>query len=166
MKSTKSSVWADLSNIKGIIISVITLDTAIATFASQVMKWAVDETLAILAGASILVLLFSFVISRSERRADDRFGLIEKQMEESKVRATERSDELQKVLVEIRKDTLRIQLRDYIRNDPQNTDTVLKIAQEYFVAYHGNWVETAEFLAWADKYKVKISPELLASIHH
>lgn len=52
----------------------------------------------------------------------------------------------------IEMDTTRIQLITLIREDPDNTESILKIARHYFVDLSGDWYATAIFQDWcADK---------------
>ena len=57
----------------------------------------------------------------------------------------------------------------YIHDQPENHDTILKIAERYFLEFGGDWVMTDEFLRWADSEteegrKVHIPSNLLSTI--
>lgn len=67
-------------------------------------------------------------------------------------------------LREIRLDTLRTQMYLKFFTDSHNHDTIFKIADAYFCHYHGDWVATVDFQAWADKEKVKIPQAILDAI--
>lgn len=63
-------------------------------------------------------------------------------------------------LEKIRRDTLRVQLVQYIYNEPDAHDTILKLAYTYFVEYHGDWVMTDKFKQWAKSEGVEIPFDL------
>lgn len=69
-----------------------------------------------------------------------------------------------KQLSEIRLDTTRTQLYFKMEHDLHNHDTILKIAYRYFVELRGDWVATIDFMAWAEKEKVKIPKPILDAI--
>lgn len=64
-------------------------------------------------------------------------------------------------LHEIRLDTLRVQLMILMEHQPENHDTILKVAETYFLPpMNGNWVMKDLFLEWADREKVKVPFEV------
>lgn len=67
-------------------------------------------------------------------------------------------------LRQIRLDTTRTQLYFKMEHDTHNYDIILKIAHRYFVVLHGDWVATVDFLAWAEKEKIKIPQPILDAI--
>lgn len=69
-----------------------------------------------------------------------------------------------KELKETRLDTTRIQLMMLIEHQPYNHDTIIKVAERYFLELDGNWIMAAEFLDWSEKEKVKVSPLLIEAI--
>lgn len=75
-------------------------------------------------------------------------------------------EELRHMTADVRRDTLRIQLRNYIKDEPENLDTILTIANEYFGVYHGNWIAHHEFLEWADKHRVHIPGNIMSAINN
>lgn len=60
----------------------------------------------------------------------------------------------------IRMDTLRVQLLEYIFNEPTAHETILKLAYTYFVEYQADWVMTDKFREWADEQHVNIPFDL------
>lgn len=78
-------------------------------------------------------------------------------------RIDENKQSIQNVMTEVEKvrmDTLRVQLLQYIYNEPQAHDTILKLAYTYFVEYNGDWVMTDKFKEWAEAEKVNIPFDL------
>lgn len=69
---------------------------------------------------------------------------------------TERLDGLDGSLSEVRKDTVRLQLLSLIHNDPENTESILKVAHEYFVQLNGDWYVTQIFTEWAEQRGIDI----------
>lgn len=68
--------------------------------------------------------------------------------------------ELQEELREIRLDTTRTQLFILMEHQPHNHDTILKVAERYFLRLNGNWVAATEFMAWAKKEGIDVPPHL------
>jgi len=60
----------------------------------------------------------------------------------------------------VRQDTLRVQLMQYIQGEPSAHDTILKLGYTYFVEYHGDWVMTNKFKEWAKSEGVDIPFDL------
>lgn len=63
---------------------------------------------------------------------------------------------LQGELREIRLDTTRTQMIMLMEHQPQNHDTILKIAERYFCVLKGDWYCTSLFKEWAKKEKIEI----------
>lgn len=70
---------------------------------------------------------------------------------------------LEEQLREIRLDTTRTQLLMVMEHQPHNHDTILKIAERYFLSLSGDWWMTAEFTKWANREGVGI-PEALKTV--
>lgn len=60
----------------------------------------------------------------------------------------------------VRQDTLRVQLMQYIQGEPTAHDTILKLGYTYFVEYKGDWVMTNKFKDWAAAEGVAIPFDL------
>lgn len=85
---------------------------------------------------------------------------IEKRLDKIEAHDTRQDEELR----QIRMDTLRTQMYLKMSQESHNHDTIFKIAEVYFISYHGDWVATVDFQAWADKEKVKIPEPILRAI--
>lgn len=72
----------------------------------------------------------------------------------------EKLDRQDKELHEIRLDTTRTQLIMLIEHQPHNYDTIIKIAERYFVSLGGNWWVASEFSAWARKEGITLPSHL------
>ena len=60
----------------------------------------------------------------------------------------------------IEMDTTRIQLLSLIRNDPDNVDSIMKLARHYFVDLSGDWYATSIFQEWCAEKGVHIDWEM------
>lgn len=75
-------------------------------------------------------------------------------------------EELTKVVDEIRGDTVRLQLNDLIERDPNNIDTILKVAEFYFIDIKKNWWMASKFKHWAHQHDVDVPDHLLYVVNH
>ena len=115
------------------------------------------------------MLIIGFLIEKSEER--QRIAL--KEQEEKSIARVESFkesvNEIKSLAIETRLDNLRTLLTLYMHDQPENHDTILKIAEKYFCEFHGDWVMTDEFLKWADREneagrKVHIPSSLLTAV--
>lgn len=65
----------------------------------------------------------------------------------------------------IRMDTLRLQMMSLMYRDPKNVDSILKVAETYFVG-GGDWYLTSEFKKWAKTQDVEIPDDIWNVIKH
>lgn len=63
---------------------------------------------------------------------------------------------IRKELHEIRLDTTRTQLIMLMEHQPHNHDTVIKIAERYFLSLGGDWYLTSLFKEWAKREGIEI----------
>lgn len=57
---------------------------------------------------------------------------------------------------QIRLDTTRLQLSALIYREPDNIDSILKVAEFYFCELGGNWWMASEFKHWARQHDVDV----------
>lgn len=136
------------ATVTGLLVAVFSVDPVKTTIATS--------------ATTIVALAIIWLIYRSENRT--HASLHQHIQESNKLR-----EELKicmvdnrKALQEIRKDTLRIQLSQYIKDQPDNIDTILKIAEEYFVNLHGDWYMTSEFKKWAKAHEIEV-PQIITT---
>lgn len=67
-------------------------------------------------------------------------------------------------LREIRLDTTRLQLLILMEHQPDNIDTILSVAEYYFVKLKGDLYMTVLFNKWAKEHKVDIPTNIYDSI--
>ena len=165
----KQTIFDDLKECKGYIIGVISFATAVGTFMVEVMGFKKELAILGVVCVAVCMLFIGLMINKSERRQQEE---LESQKALSLKRTndlTNMLNELKKLSLETRLDCLRTLLTTYINTQPTNHDTILKIAQRYFVDYGGDWVMTDEFLKWADSEteagrKVHIPANLLDTV--
>lgn len=165
----KQTIFDDIKECKGYILGVIGFATTVSVFMVQVFHFQLEPTLIGVCSVALCMLLIGFFINRSEKRGQIA---LEKRRQESLDRTNQLQDslnEIKKLTLETRLDGIRTLLTMYINTQPENHDTILKIAQRYFVEYGGDWVMTDEFLKWAEREneegrKVHLPPALSSTV--
>lgn len=165
----KQTIFDDLKECKGYILGVVGFATTVSVFMVQVFHFQLEPTLIGVCSVALCMLLIGFFINRSEKR--EQLAL-ERHKQESSERTKylqDSLDEIKKLTLETRLDSIRTLLTMYINTQPENHDTILKIAQRYFVEYGGDWVMTDEFLKWAEREneagrKVHLPPTLSSTV--
>lgn len=142
-------VLEDISKDKGRILGIIAFSTGVGAFLVEVLKWSLVETTVGAFMVALLIIYISFLISRSERRQKKTHDAVAEELKQIKSYVSE----LKNLTIDNQLSNLRIQLTLKTTYQPENHDTILKIAQKYFVDMGGDWVATDEFLAWTHKEK-------------
>ena len=172
------SVWNDISKTWGRIAGVIAAVGVAATFVTKVLHTSPEMTYSIFAALGILLLVISFYVDKQtlylheeilhyegKARKDfteaihkDRELMmdIKKDTNDKIKQINDNVDKLLTLSKETRKDTVRIQLLMLISHQPQNVDTILKLAEMYFVKLKGDWYMTNEFGKWAKEHNVTV----------
>lgn len=159
-----SKVLEDLERSKGVILGIISFATAVVGFLVGILHWNPEYTMLGVICASIVLLYLGYLMTRIETR---QTIALQQHIDNSNKIVEEINDTLQrmeKLAQETRKDTLRIQIRDYIRRTPEDVENILAIAEIYFLEMEGNWVTTNEFLYWAEENNVKLSSALTRAV--
>lgn len=163
------SVLDDIKAIKGCVIGVLTFATAVSAFLVEVCEFNPERTLLIVAGFAMTMIFMGLFLQRSENR---QYANVRKHESDVKL-VTDKYDQtlkdLHELAIQTRLDTLRVQLTQYYQYSPQNHDTILKLAEKYFLEMHGDWVATDEFGRWITSESKKGRPvtvphELMSSI--
>lgn len=144
------AVIEDIKESKAYVLGVLGFATVVASFLIEALHFPPEATLLSAAGIAILVLYLGFLIIRSENRQAKALREHEDMSQKQVETLTSALSNLQVMLEENRLDNLRIQLNQYIQYQPQNHDTILKVAERYFVEYKGDWVMTDEFERWVE----------------
>lgn len=135
-KDTSILTW--LNTTWGRFWAIIASGMALSTLLVNLFHWEAQKVLAVVIFGCLILIIAGVMI-------DKRSQQTRKQL-----------DEMQAMLTHIRKDTLRIQLSMTIQSQPTNIDTILTIAEVYFVEMHGDWVATNEFMEWARVQNVTV----------
>lgn len=117
----------------------------------------------VLAVVAIIATVSGAVVAISGMVTSSLDGFIKEHTTEIATAVDENSTAIQantKELENVRQDTLRVQLMQYIQGEPSAHDTILKLGYTYFVEYKGDWVMTNKFKDWAESEGVKIPFDL------
>lgn len=180
------SVWTDISKTWGRIAAVLAAVGGVATFVTKVFNTSPELTYSVFAALGIMLLIISFYVDKQtlylheeiilyeQRARKDFFEAIQKDRQEManiKKESNERAEKLDttmdKVLAvteETRKDTVRIQLLMILSHQPENTDTILKLAEKYFIDLDGDWYMTNVFGKWAKEHDITIPVNILQAM--
>lgn len=160
-----AGVIDDIKESKGYILGVLAFATAVSTFLTQVFHFRTEPTITVVAGFAVLILYVGFLISRSERRQKHALEAHESRFKPILDKYDESLHELKEMALDAKRDALRTQLTQYLQNDPNNEDTIVKIAREYFCKYHGDWYMTMEVNKWGKKHSFKLPEDILLAIN-
>ena len=186
-KSDKTkSVWSDISKVWGKIAGVIAAVGVSATFMVKVFNTSPELTYSLFAVLGIILLITSLYVDkqaeytrqemiRYEHKAREDFtrainetrNIVQQNREDAERRIESFRNDV-KFLVEnaqeTRRDTLRIQLLMILEQQPGNIDTILKLAEEYFVKLGGDWYMTSEFNKWAKAHEIMVPTSIYKAI--
>ena len=185
MEENKST-WGDIVKVWTRIAAVIAAIGIISTFLVKVFNTPDVLTYSIVSAFGVVLLIVSFYVDSQTKYTHEEMKKLEstarndftkameaqKQMqEEYKKDSDERIEsfrdavkELVDTTKETRRDTLRIQLLMLMKDEENNIDTILKLAQTYFVELHGDWYMTSEFNKWAKKHDVDVPNNIYKAI--
>jgi len=100
--------------------------------------------IATILGSAGVFSLIQFLIARHDKKSDD-LGDIKDQL--AKIREAQRENDVR---------VTRIELKGLIRDDPDNVDAILQVAETYFIELDGNAYAHAMFEQWATEHNVAI----------
>lgn len=153
----------DLKTLRNWILGVATFATSISTFLVQALHFRLEPTLLVVLAFSILIIVIVFLINRVEKRQEEKLESHIKHSETNTTKLNNRLDFIDKVLLDIQRSTLRTEMNNEIARHPENHDTILRMAQRYFLPVEAgglgaNWVQADLFLSWAEKENAKGRP--------
>ena len=136
------------ATVTGLLVAIFNVDPVKTTIATT--------------ATTIVALAIIWLIYRSEKRT--RADLHQHIQDSNDLREELRNCMVtnREMMTDIRKDTLRIQLSQYMKDQPDNIDTILKLAEEYFVKMKGDWYMTSEFNKWARNHNI-IVPQIIST---
>ena len=153
MEKTKS-VWDDITKVWGRIAAVLAAVGIIATFITKVFNTSPELTYSIFAGLGVTLLLISFYVDKQAEYTHNELVAHIKDSINTRNEITSSLKDLKEITLDTRKDTIRIQLLMVMKDQPENIDTILKLAETYFVKLEGDWYMTSEFTKWANAHDV------------
>lgn len=156
------TVWDNLKDMKGWVLGAIAFDAAVTSLLVTIFEVDMVKTTIATTATTVVALAIIFLIYKSEARTKTE---LKKHIEASNKLAEDlRSDnaEIKKMLLDNGKSTLRIEMNEEMSQNPQNHDTILKMAEKYFSPpMNGDWYMTNRFLDWVEKEHVHLPPVLL-----
>lgn len=143
---------------KGWIMGAIAFDAAVTSLLVTIFEVDLVKTTIATTATTLVALAIIWLIYRSEKRMSSRLEEHIKDSNDLRTELRNCMEENRGIMRDIRKDTLRIQLSQYMKDQPENIDTILKIAEEYFVKLKGDWYMTSEFNKWAKSHDIVVPP--------
>ena len=161
------SVWNDIAKTWGRIAGVLAAVGLVATAVVKIFNAPPELTYSLFAALGLILLIISFYVDKQteytyqeivayehKARADFTKNIKEtkQQMLDMKEDSNKKIDTLTKnvekvlkISKETRQDTIRIQLLMIMEHQPDNIDTIIKLAEKYFIELKGDWYMTNEF---------------------
>ena len=169
MKDDKPNAIDDIKSLKGYILGVAALAAGVTTFCTLTFHWEASKVSAISAVTAVVFIVLAFLIQRAENRNAKR---LERHISESNKNMTAFAEDIQylkKMALETQLATLRVEMGNVIKRQPDNHDTILRYAERYFIELGGDWVMTDTFFEWVDKEAeagrpVHVPPVLMSNI--
>lgn len=152
----KKSAWNDLSSSWKKIGAVIAAIGVITAFIVDLFHYDVKYVLPIVAFSGFILLVISWYVDKQSEHQHEELAEHIKESNKIIIEMNDGIKNLKDVTMETRRDTVRIQLSMYMKSDPDNIDTILKIAELYFVKLGGDWYMTNEFMKWAKQHDVVV----------
>ena len=164
------SVWDDIKSIKGYLAGVVAFATAIGAFLVTTLHLPSDVTILTVAGLAVAMGVIGFLVARSENRQSTALREHEHASQEQVEALKSTLTTLADITLENQRSSLRTEMNMAIHFNPDNHDTIIKMAQRYFGELQGDWVETDLFLAWVDEEEkagrpVHVPPQLLTTVN-
>lgn len=159
------SVLEDINKGKGYILGVIAFATAVSAFLIQVWHFRPEPTILAVAGFALMILTVGWLIHKSEQRQakalTEHIDVSQSQMIDIK----NTLNDIKNITIENQKASLRIEMGNEIKRHPENHDTILRMAERYFLppdkgGLGGDWYMSSVFLDWAEKENVSV-PQIL-----
>ena len=143
----------DLKSLRNWTLGIVAFATTVATVLVQALHFRPEPTIIAVAGFACALVLIVILIQRSENRQRQ---IVEEHVStraEQMASLNKRLDVVDSVLLEIQRSTLRTEMNNAIARHPENHDTILKMAEKYFLGLDANWVQVDLFQGWMDKEK-------------
>ena len=180
------SVWNDIAKTWGRIAGVLAAVGLVATAVVKIFNAPPELTYSLFAALGLILLIISFYVDKQteytyqeivayehKARADFTKNIKEtkQQMLDMKEDSNKKIDTLTKnvekvlkISKETRQDTIRIQLLMIMEHQPDNIDTIIKLAEKYFIELKGDWYMTNEFNKWEKAHDVIVPANIYKAI--
>lgn len=155
------SVFDSAKELKGWIVGTIAFDASVTTLLVTVFSVDMVHTTVITTIVTLVALAIIFLIHKSETRNRQE---LQQHMADSTTMMQSFSkdiDEIKTLLCENSRSTLRVELSHEMTRNPHNHDTILQIAEKYFIELNGDFYMTNRFLDWTEQEKVHVPHSLL-----
>lgn len=156
------SVWGDVKEARAWVLGAIGLDATVTSLLVAVFNVDAVKTTIATTATTIVALAIIFLIYKSEARGR---GELQRHIDDSNKLVSEiRKDtaEIKNLIMENQKSTLRLEINSEMSQNPENHDTILKMAEKYFSPpLSGDWYMTNRFLDWAEREHVHLPPSLI-----
>lgn len=180
------SVWSDIAKTWGRIAGVLAAVGLIATAVVKIFNTPVELTYSLFAALGLILLIISFYVDKQteytyqeivayEHKTRAEFAKIMKETKQQTLDMKKDSnkkidilagnvEKVLKISKETRQDTIRIQLLMIMEHQPDNIDTIIKLAEKYFIELKGDWYMTSEFNKWAKAHDVIVPANIYEAI--
>ena len=171
MDKKEPTALEDVSAVKGYILGALAFAAAIAGFCTTVFGWELGKVTAVTAVAAVVFIALAVLIQRSENRNIERLDGHIKRAGDDMSSINNSLEYLKKMALENQLASIRIEMNTFIRDEPQNHDTILSYAERYFLTLEGDWKETDRFLEWVESEekagrKVHVPPALMLNVRN
>ena len=140
----------DLITLRNYTLGVVAFATAVSTLLIQVLHFRTEPTIACTLAFACMMLLIVYLIGRAENRNQ---LMLRDHIDESSVVVggfEKRLGSIDDVLVDIQASALRTEMNSVMFRTPENHDTIIRMAEKYFVELGQDWVMTDTFLSWVE----------------
>lgn len=165
MKDKKEgTAWEALSSTWKKIAAVIAAVGVLSKFVVDLFNVDIKYVLPVFSFIGLLILLEAWYV---DKQAEHEHKELQEHISEANKMISEMTEgikSLNDITLETRRDTLRIQLSMYMQSQPDNVDTILKLAETYFIKLKGNWYMASEFAKWAKAHNIEIPPQIFSVI--
>lgn len=148
----------DLKTLRNYALGIVGFSTTISAVLIQVFHTRAEPTILCVIGFALAMFAICFLVNRAEQR---QAKALKEHKDESDAAMQEFRDGvfyLKNMALENQRSSLRNEMNSEIYRNPSNHDTILQLAHRYFVEMGGDWVQTDQFLAWAENESEKGRP--------
>lgn len=155
----------DLKALRNWTLGIAGFATTISAILIQIFHFKPEPTISAVLGFALTMILVVGLMCRTEKRIQSTLKNHINESDQVFEKFTNRLDTIDKNLLDIQQSSLRIELGNEMKRHPENHDTILRMAEKYFLSPEhgglgGDWYMSSKFLEWAEKEKVKLPNNL------